>query len=78
MDHGGEFLLGQFIIFCKDHGIKCQLTMAHTLKQIDFVEQKNYTIVKNVRSMLNGKELPNSFWVKEGSSEVYILNHNVA
>jgi len=74
MDHGGEFLLREFIVFCKDNGIKRQLTMAHTLEQNGFVDQKNYTVVKNLGSMLNGKELPNSFWVKEVNGEVNILN----
>ena len=75
-DHGGEFMSGEFIAFCKEHGIKRQLTNAHTPQQNGVVKRKNRTIVEMARSMLNGKGLPNSFWAEAVNTIVYILNRS--
>ena len=75
-DRGGKFLSGEFIAYCKERGIKRQLTNAHTLQQNDIGERKNRTIVEMARSMLNGKGLPNSFWAEVVNTIVYILNRS--
>jgi len=57
-------------------GISRQLTIRHTPQQNGVAERKNRTIVEMARSMLKGKELPNSFWAEAVSSAVYILNRS--
>jgi len=73
-DRGGEFLSGEFTTFCKERGIKRQLTNPHTPQQNGVAERKNRTIMEMARSMLNGKSLPNSFWAEAVNTAVYILN----
>ena len=63
-DRGGEFMSGEFVTFCKERGIKRQLSTAHTPQQNGVAEWKNRSIVKMARSMLNGKGLLNSFGPK--------------
>ena len=44
-DRGGEYISNEFIKFCKDCGIKRQLTMSFTPQQNGLCERKNRTIV---------------------------------
>jgi len=46
MDHGCEFMLGDFIAFCKEYGIKNQLTNDHTSQKIYFSKQNNRLIIE--------------------------------
>ena len=75
-DRGGEFIYKSFLNYCKEQGINRQLTIRHTPQQNGVAERKNRTIVEMARSMLKGKELPNSFWAEAVSSVVYILNQS--
>ena len=75
-DRGGEFIYKPFLNYCKEQGINRQLTIRHTPQQNGVAERKNRTIVEMARSMLKGKELPNSFWAEAVSSVVYILNQS--
>ncbi|TXG53197.1 hypothetical protein EZV62_022366 [Acer yangbiense] len=45
-DHGGEFISTQFCNYCKENGIKRQLTIRHTPQQKGVAERKNRTIVE--------------------------------
>ena len=60
-DRGKEFTSGEFADYCKGHGIKRQLTIAHTPQQNGVVERKTRIIVEMARSMLKGKGLPETF-----------------
>ena len=60
-DRGGEFTSNEFNAYCKERGIKRDLTVAHTPQQNGVVERKNRTVVEMVRSMLKGRGLPNTF-----------------
>ena len=73
-DRGGEFLFGEFTTFCKERGIKRQLTNPHTPQQNGVAKQKNHTIMEMARIMLKVKGLPNSFWAEVVNTTVYILN----
>jgi transposase InsO family protein len=39
-DQGGEYRLGNFIKYCKDHGIIQQFTVPHTPQQNEVAERK--------------------------------------
>ena len=58
-DRGGEFTSSEFNNYCKEHGIKRQLTTAHTPQQNGVVEHRNRTVMEMA---IKGKGLPNSFW----------------
>ena len=75
-DRGGEFTSNQFSAYCKEKGIRRQLTVRHTPQQNDVAERKNRTIVEMARSMLKGKGLPNQYWAEAVSTAVYILNRS--
>ena len=73
-DRGGEYTSNEFADFCKNQGIKHQLTASYSPQQNGVSERKNRTIVEMARSMLKGKNLPKVFWAEAVSCAVYILN----
>uniref|UniRef100_A0A5B7BAZ6 Putative polyprotein n=1 Tax=Davidia involucrata TaxID=16924 RepID=A0A5B7BAZ6_DAVIN len=76
IDRGGEFLSEEFKNYCKNKGIKRQLTVRYTPQQNGMAERKNHTIIEMARSMLKAKGLPNNFWVEAVNTVVYILNRS--
>ena len=60
-DRGGEFTSEEFANFCKENGIRRQLTAAYTPQQNGVAEHKNRTIMNMVRSMLLAKNIPKTF-----------------
>lgn len=60
-DRGGEFLSNEFDLFCKQHGIRRQLTVRKTLEQNGVAKRKNRIVVEMAHNMLNEKQLPNDF-----------------
>ncbi|TXG65249.1 hypothetical protein EZV62_006524 [Acer yangbiense] len=75
-DRGGEFTSQDFNEFCKENGIKRQLTAAYTPQQNGVAERKNRTIMNLVRSMLSEKKIPKTFWPEAVNWTVYILNRS--
>ena len=73
---GGEFIYQPFLNYCKKEGIQRQLTVSRSPQQNGVAERKNRTIVEMARSMLKGKELPNSLWAEAVHTTVYILNRS--
>ena len=53
-NQGGEFLSMKLNNYCKEHGIQCQLTTAHTPQQNGVVERHNRTVMEMARCMLKG------------------------
>ncbi|KAL9413504.1 hypothetical protein AB3S75_042066 [Citrus x aurantiifolia] len=75
-DRGGEFIYTPFMNYCRDNGIKKQLTISQSPQQNGVVERKNRTIVEVARSMLKGKGIPNNLWAEACHTTVYILNRS--
>lgn len=73
-DRGGEFNSEEFNNFCKQNGIKRQLTAAYTPQQNGVAERKNRTVMNMVRSMLSEKKIPKTFWPEAVNWTVYVLN----
>ena len=71
-DQGGEYKVGDFIKYCKDHGIVQQFTVPNTPQQNEVAERKNRTLVECARSMMKGKKLPNAFWAEAITTAVYL------
>ena len=74
IDRGGEFNSNEFNDFCKQSGIKRQLTTAYTPQQNGVVERKNRTVMNMVRSMLSDKNIPKTFWPEAMNWTIYVLN----
>jgi transposase InsO family protein len=75
-DRGGEFNYKDFNEFCKQHGIKRQLTAAYTPQQNGVAERKNRTVMNLVRSMLSEKKMPKNFWPEAVNWAIYVLNRS--
>ncbi|KAL3683514.1 hypothetical protein R1sor_001536 [Riccia sorocarpa] len=75
-DRGGEFLSGEFINFCKDHGIRRQLTNSDTPQQNGVAERKNKTILERVRCMLLSSGLPKFLWGEAVLTACYLVNRS--
>lgn len=73
-DRGREFNSEDFNEFCKQHGIKRQLTAAYTPQQNGVAEWKNRTMMNMVRSMLPEKKMPKNFWPEAVNWTIYLLN----
>ena len=75
-DRGGEFTSNEFNLFCKENGIKRQLTAAYTPQQNGVAERKNRTVMNMVRSLLAEKKIPNNFWPEAVNWVVHVLNRS--
>ena len=51
-NNGGEYISKEFEAFCKDAGIKRELTTPYNPQQNGVVERKNRTIMEAVKTMI--------------------------
>lgn len=72
-DRGGEFCSSLFHAFCKNHGIKRELTAPYTPEQNGVAERKNRTVVEMARSLMKEKNLEDCFWGEAVATAVYLL-----
>lgn len=75
-DRGGEFTSDTFNKFCKDQGIRRQLTTAYTPQQNGVAERRNRTIMNMVRCLLSEKQMPKSFWPDAARWTAHVLNRS--
>lgn len=75
-NQGGEYKLGNFIKYCRDHGIIQQFIVPHTPQQNEVAERKNITLVDCALNMLKGKDLSNGFWVEAINTAVYLKSRS--
>jgi transposase InsO family protein len=73
-DRGGEYTSKEFDKYCKEHGIKHQLTAAYTPQQNGIAKRKNHTILNMTRTMLKEKGLPKQLWAEAVACSSYLLN----
>lgn len=73
-DRGGEYTSMEFSDYCKEQGIRRQLTTAYTPQQNGIAERKNRTVMNMVRSMLSTRKVPKVFWAEAVNWTFYILN----
>lgn len=73
-DRGGEYISHEFSDYCKDQGIRRQLTTAYTPQQNGVVERKNRTIMNMVRSMMASRKVPKNFWAEAVNWTFSVLN----
>ncbi|GJV59675.1 retrotransposon protein, putative, ty1-copia subclass [Tanacetum coccineum] len=73
-DRGGEYISQEFKDYLKACGIVQQLTSPYTPQRNGVFERRNRTLLDMVRSMMNLKTLPLSFWDYALESAARILN----
>jgi transposase InsO family protein len=65
--------------FCKDVGIKRELTTPYNPQQIGLAERKNRTIMEAVKIIIHDQDLPMCLWVEATMTTVYLkkrLSHS--
>ena len=58
MNNGEEYTSKEFESFCKEVGIKRELTTPCNPQQNGVAERKNMTIMESVKTMINEKDIP--------------------
>ena len=61
-DNGGEFTSNEFNEFCKEVGIKRELTIPYNPQQNGVVEKKNRSIMEAVKYMIHDQGLLMYLW----------------
>ncbi|RVX19855.1 Retrovirus-related Pol polyprotein from transposon TNT 1-94 [Vitis vinifera] len=65
---------GPFAKFLQEHGIVAQYTMPGSSYQNGVTERRKRTLMDMVRSMHSNSKLPESLWIEDLKTTVYILN----
>jgi hypothetical protein len=73
-DRGGEFSSRNFKEFCDKHGIKREYTIPRTPQQNGVVERQNKSVQQMARSMMNERNISQTYWVEAINTTVHILN----
>jgi transposase InsO family protein len=73
-DRGGEFMSSDFKEFYDKHGIKREYTIPRTPQQNGVVERQNRTVQKISKSMMNEKNIGQTYWVEAIHTIVHVLN----
>jgi transposase InsO family protein len=72
--NGGEYTSKEFVNFCKDVGIKRELTTPYNPQQNSVTEWKNKMIMEAVKTMIHDQELPMCLWAEAAMATVYVQN----
>jgi transposase InsO family protein len=73
-DNGGEYTSKEFVNFCKDVGIKRELTTPYNPQQNGVAKRKNKTILEAVKTMIHDQDLPMCLWAEATMAIVYVQN----
>ena len=73
-DNGGEYESNKFDDFCREAGIKKDMTVPYNPQQNGVAERKNRTISEAAKAMITDLDLPLSLWVEATRIAVYIQN----
>jgi transposase InsO family protein len=73
-DNGGEYTSKEFVSFCKDVGIKRELTTPYNPQQNGVAERKNRTIMEAVKTMIHDQDLPMCLWAEAAMAAVSVQN----
>jgi hypothetical protein len=72
-DNGGEYTSNEFGRFCRDVGIKRELTTPYNPQQNGVAERKNRTIMEALKTMIHDQDLPMHLWAEEART-IYVQN----
>jgi hypothetical protein len=73
-DNGGEYISKEFVNFCKNVGIKRELTTPYNPQQNGVAERKKKTIMEAVKTMIHDQDLHMCLWAEAVMTIVYVQN----
>jgi hypothetical protein len=73
-DNGGEYTSNDFKDFCKEAGIKRELTVSYNPQQNGVAERKNRSIIGSARAMIHDQDLPMFLWAEACNTTIYVQN----
>ncbi|KAG6495208.1 hypothetical protein ZIOFF_043001 [Zingiber officinale] len=73
-DNGGEFCSNEFLSFCRDNGIKRELSCLDTPQQNGVAERKIRHLVETCKSWLHAKKLPKELWAEGMNCAAHVIN----
>ncbi|MBW0545603.1 hypothetical protein O181_085318, partial [Austropuccinia psidii MF-1] len=73
-DRGGEFLNEKFKSLSETQGFIHVFSPAHTPQHNGFAKRENRTILEKARCILNGSNLPNSYWAEAINTSTILSN----
>jgi transposase InsO family protein len=73
-DNGGEYTSNDFKDFCKEAGIKRELTVSYNPQQNGVAERKNRSIISSAKAMIHDQGLPMFLWAEACNTTVYLQN----
>jgi transposase InsO family protein len=73
-DNGGEYTSNEFGIFCRDDGIKRELTSPYNPQQNGVTERKNRTIMEVLNTMIHDQDIPMHLWDETTRKTIYVQN----
>jgi transposase InsO family protein len=62
LDNGGEYTSKEFVSFCRDAGIKRELTTPYNPQQNSVAKRNNRTIMEAMKTMIHDQDLPMHLW----------------
>jgi transposase InsO family protein len=71
-DNGGEYTSKEFMNFCRDVGIKRELTTPYNPQQNGVAKRKNKKIMEVVKTMIHDQDLPMCLWAEAAMVVVYV------
>jgi transposase InsO family protein len=74
LDNGGEYTSNEFGSFCRDVGIKRELTTPYNLQKNGVSERKNRTIMEAIKTMIQDQDLPMHLWAEATRKTLYVQN----
>ena len=73
-DNGVEFTSSEFGKYCKEDGIKRELTIPYNPRQNGVAERKNRSIMEAMKAMIHDQDLPMYLWAEAARTTVYVQN----
>jgi transposase InsO family protein len=75
-DNGGEFTLEEFKEYCKEVGIKRELSTPYNPQQNGVAKRKNRTIMEVVKAMIHDQDPPMHLWAEASKTAMYVHNRS--
>jgi hypothetical protein len=73
-DNGGEYTSKEFVNFCKDAGIKRELTTPYNPQQNGVAERKNIIVMEAMKTMIHDQDIPMHLWAEAARTTIYVQN----